>query len=1613
MAKEAKRERRRMRRTIRKTLGTLFLISAIIVAAIPAEGLQAGARAAGDPVTVDIRNCNIPYIENADETIYTTGDGQYQFAYVSPKNASTNNKVAVILGYNGGYLTGGALTIPDSVDAYLKYSDSMGTSSGYAAVGKSGNFLFYAMDVPVLDSNGEIVYEYVTRVDTSGNPVLDDEGNQIIDEVMKTERQFNPCYYEDRANWQDLDVEDFFYQNGTDGNGDPVYAKTLLSEVQRIQGAEVWYIGNQYLETGSTEGTWKIAGDVTDPSQGIFAGQGNIKSLTVGEKLSGIGNYAFYGCSGMNSITLGNGLDTIGNYAFANCINMTTVNVDLYSRVDIIGDHAFYNCQALDKFSVPVSVTAIGDAAFGECYAMTHLELCGSGANVSLTKIGADVFKGCANLESLTFPRTFTNEGNALDVSMFKGCTALKYISTSNNIIEFVDSTGYTFAQFKEEMLDEFYFEGLADSPVHTMCTANNFAFSHLDKDLYEITVTDPTNPSIKAVYRVNSSNQLVYTKIDDAMTDVELPKTIGPYKIVEIDSGTFQNNYHLEKITIPSSITTINEDAFRGCYKLEDVIFSEPVNVSYIGANAFKTQDVTIRDANGDLPTLSDEPVLNFTGTISYNSAPFEYAMSADSNINVGSQKRTYITFYSGWPTNLAVQYNPDTDKNELIDYPTFKDIKTGTKYTTGNYAYMTEDYMEAAEIAVSNYGSNQDIMTDYEWDIINAALDIVLPEGIESIQSGLFVSNEADEEEVEKTITAYSLNEVAGAVYDEAGNKVAGGAFEGCTNLEAVYLMGATTSIGDYAFENCEKLSVVSVPATVDTMGLRPFTGCNELANVDFQESPYFTCENSVIYQLDGSGNKQKIVEFLNGRPTGVIDPAELAGVTEIAEEAFMNTKVSSVDFKQSSIEDIPEKAFASTGSLFSVYLPDTCKSISKDAFTDSSIQYLEVPGSVTYIDSDAFNGTTNKPGLTFYCEEGSNAHLYAEKNNIKTTAKEVIVYYTVTFWDWDATLLDTQTVEAGTDAVAPEVPGREDYIHTGWVPDYHAVQSDLQVTAQYEAEDPDAKKFTVTFLDHDDTVLKTTLVLPGADAEPPFDPVREGYTFVGWRPAVTNIQENTTIYAQYEKNDSSESQLTVRFIDHDDTVIYTQKVTYGEDAIAPQNPSREGYTFVGWRPAITGITSDLDTYAQYEKHDSSESQLTVRFIDHDDTVIYTQKVAYGEDAITPQNPTREGYVFTGWRPAITGITKDLDTYAQYEKVDTSTPGDGGTGDDNGGTGDNNAGTGDNNAGTGDDNTGNGDDNTGNGNDNAGTGNNNPPQTTTKMYTLTVRNGSGSGSYVAGSQPIIIANDPAANQEFDYWTIDPAGTKIASKVLTATVVTMPEGDVTVTAHYKTKTSTSTSTGSGNSSSNNTNNRPNNTQGSITPGGTTVVIDKNGLSNTGVVSATVNGSSDNFTIKITESDAAAEAAVKALMAEYGNDFDDIKYFPMDISLYDSAGKKEITDTTGLSIKITIPLPDSLIAYAGNNKVASVENGRLDTLGARFTTISGVPCVTFTAEHFSPYVIYVDTENLTAGVVSDDTPKTGDGIHPKWFLSIGLASISVILFMKKDRRTMQKVKVRA
>jgi predicted outer membrane repeat protein len=96
---------------------------------------------------------------------------------------------------------------------------------------------------------------------------------------------------------------------------------------------------------------------------------------------------------------------------------------------------------------------------------------------------------------------------------------------------------------------------------------------------------------------------------------------------------------------------------------------------------------------------------------------------------------------------------------------------------------------------------------------------------------------------------------------------------------------------------------------------------------------------------------------------------------------------------------------------------------------------------------------------------------------------------------------------------------------------------------------------------------------------------------YTFAGWNTAkdgkgtpyaaneTFTVSGNITLYAQWALN-----TFTVRFLDFDGTELKSETVSYGSDATAPSDPTREGYTFTGWDKDFTNVTTDIDIKALY---------------------------------------------------------------------------------------------------------------------------------------------------------------------------------------------------------------------------------------------------------------------------------------------------------------------------------------------------------------------------------------------------------------------------------------------
>lgn len=308
-------------------------------------------------------------------------------------------------------------------------------------------------------------------------------------------------------------------------------------------------------------------------------------------------------------------------------------------------------------------------------------------------------------------------------------------------------------------------------------------------------------------------------------------------------------------------------------------------------------------------------------------------------------------------------------------------------------------------------------------------------------------------------------------------------------------------------------------------------------------------------------------------------------------------------------------------------------------------------------TLIADDVVGVTTEYQRTLFKTKEnryftwgfGGNGELgHGEKETFHMALVEIFLDRTcrVQFVDHDGTVIKKDIVDEGADYTDfPADPSREGYIFTGWDNDLKNIQSNVTVTAQYAPI-----MFEVKFIDHDNTVLSREDVQYGSSANPPANPSRDGYEFVGWDKSYENVKSDLEIKAIY--NEIAETY-TVTFVDYNDVVLKVEEnIVEGDSATAPANPTREGYEFTGWDTDFSNVTSNLVVRALYNK---LPERYTVTFVDFDGTVLKAEAdILEGGAATPPANPIREGYDFIGWDKEFTNVTESITVTALYKEQD-----------------------------------------------------------------------------------------------------------------------------------------------------------------------------------------------------------------------------------------------------------------------------------------------------------------------------------------------------------------------
>ena len=286
----------------------------------------------------------------------------------------------------------------------------------------------------------------------------------------------------------------------------------------------------------------------------------------------------FSNCSSLKSITLPGYLKSVGDFAFSNCSSLETLN--LPSGITSIGNYAFWYCENLTSLTLPSGLISIGDRAFENCYSLTSLEF-----PSSLTTLGDLVFAGCYGLTNLTLHSNLTEvKSNYLfgGNSNYNNLKDVRYI---------IDSDLETYLQSNHPIFYEIncgikYY--LNDQEITTLeipsgITSIGDGVFLSNKSLTNLTLSSKVSSiGISAFYYCDNLKDVRYYIYDDLATYIQNGHPdfyVGGIKY-------YWNDQEITTLEIPTSVTSIGNNAFYGCSGLTTL--NLPSNVTSIGDRAF-----------------------------------------------------------------------------------------------------------------------------------------------------------------------------------------------------------------------------------------------------------------------------------------------------------------------------------------------------------------------------------------------------------------------------------------------------------------------------------------------------------------------------------------------------------------------------------------------------------------------------------------------------------------------------------------------------------------------------------------------------------------------------------------------------------------------------------------------------------------------------------------------------------------------------------------------------------------------------------------------------------------------------------------------------------------
>ena len=264
-----------------------------------------------------------------------------------------------------------------------------------------------------------------------------------------------------------------------------------------------------------------------------------------------------------------------------------------------------------------------------------------------------------------------------------------------------------------------------------------------------------------------------------------------------------------------------------------------------------------------------------------------------------------------------------------------------------------------------------------------------------------------------------------------------------------------------------------------------------------------------------------------------------------------------------------------------------------------------------------------------------------------NMTVTAQWTVNRYTITFDTDGGSEVAPITQDYGSAITAPAAPTREGYTFTGWDKTIPATMpaGDMTITAQWTVN-----QYTITYdLDGGTAEGNPDTYTVETDAFTLKNPTRPGYTFTGWSGTGLTGEDNLTV--TIPKGSTGNRSYTAHWSLNTYSITYDlnggtasgnpTSYTVESATITLNQPTKTGYTFTGWSGTdLTGednltvtIPAGSIGNRSYIAHWSLNTYSITYDLDGGTALGNPDFYTVESSAITLNEPTKAGYVFTGW--------------------------------------------------------------------------------------------------------------------------------------------------------------------------------------------------------------------------------------------------------------------------------------------------------------------------------------------------------------------------------------------